>query len=82
MDQNINQEINERKCIWSCTSRIEQTMIIGDLEEAERTALDLLKSIKELKKLQTAKEQRKQLEEVIEHLRKQGVSAERVVRVG
>jgi len=82
MNQIINQEINERKCIWSCTSRIEQTFISGDLDEAERTAIDLLKSLRELKKIEAAKEQGKQLEELIQRLKEQGVSAERVVRVG
>ncbi|KIL74174.1 hypothetical protein SD77_2915 [Bacillus badius] len=43
----------------------------GNLDEAERTAFDFLKSIRELKKLQKAKENREQ-----------GVLVERVAKIG
>ncbi|MGC8229881.1 hypothetical protein ACP2W0_12795 [Pseudobacillus badius] len=57
-------------------------MIKGELEEVERTVFDFLDSIRELKKLQAANENRQQLEQVVQRLREQGILAERVARIG
>ncbi|MED4718167.1 hypothetical protein [Bacillus badius] len=63
--------IEERKCAHTCLYRMEECLVEGNLDEAERTAFDFLKSIRELKKLQKAKENREQ-----------GVLVERVAKIG
>ncbi|UAT31930.1 hypothetical protein K7T73_06830 [Bacillus badius] len=75
-------ETKEKRCAHSFIYRMEECLIKGELEEAERTAFDFLKSIRELKKLQKAKENREQLERVIQRLQEQGVLVERVAKIG
>ncbi|MEK4030740.1 hypothetical protein MKZ02_19680 [Pseudobacillus sp. FSL P4-0506] len=81
MSNIIKQEIAERKCAHSLIYRIEECVVAGDLKEAKRSIKDLEKSIEELEKMQNAKENRKRLEEVVQHLNKQGVLTERIIKV-
>lgn len=75
-------ETKEKRCAHSFIYRMEECLIKGELEEAERTVFDFLDSIRELKKLQAANENRQQLEQVVQRLREQGILAERVARIG
>ena len=75
-------EIKEKMCAHSLLYRMEERLVKGNLDEAERTAFDFLNSIRELKKVKKVKENREQLERVIQRLKAQGVLAERVVRIG
>lgn len=75
-------ETKEKRCAHGLLYRMEECLVEGNLDEAERTAFDFLKSIRELKKLQKAKENRELLERVIKRLQEQGVLAERVAKIG
>lgn len=75
-------EAREKRCAHSLIYRMEKSLIDGNLEEAEQSAIDFLKSIRELKRIQTANENRKQLERIVQQLKDKGVLVERVKRIG
>ena len=76
------QEINERKCAHTCLYRIEESLVKGDLKEAERTAIDLLKSLRELQRLKEEKADQEQLEKIVQRLKEKGIPVELIARVG
>ncbi|WP_203363052.1 hypothetical protein [Bacillus sp. REN10] len=80
MNNLLEQEISERKCVWSCISRIEESIIKCDYREAKLTAVDLLNSIRELERLEEAKENNRNLARMVHQLQAKGIKIEKVAR--
>ena len=72
--------INEKKCAWTCSGRAMEKLAEGDIAEAERCAIDLLKSIREIKRLEEKQNQKKQIHNFVVEMQKQGINIGRIVR--
>ncbi|UAT29546.1 hypothetical protein K7T73_13150 [Bacillus badius] len=78
---NINyQAIQERKCAWTCAGRAMEKLVEGDLDEAERCAQDLLKSVQELKKLKAKEQTSQRFKAFVLEMKREGINIEKVVR--
>ncbi|WP_338749854.1 hypothetical protein [Bacillus sp. FJAT-52991] len=80
MSQIKEQEISERKCVWSCISRIEESVIKCDYREAKLTTVDLLNSIRELERIEEIKENHRNLVRAVRQLHAKGIPVEKVAR--
>jgi uncharacterized protein YaeQ len=74
--------IAEQRAAMACLSRSEHALMLGDLKVAEMYAIDYLKSVRELAKLEQRKLDRDKLFEMAERLNRQGVLTAVVMRVG
>ena len=71
--------IQERKCAWTCAGRAMEKLVEGDLDEAERCAMDLLKSVQELKKLEEQEQFSKKVRSFVLEIKSEGINIEKVV---
>ncbi|RJS60147.1 hypothetical protein [Bacillus sp. PK3_68] len=78
----MSTEMKEKQCAHTCLYRIEESLVNGDLKEAERTAIDLLKSLRELQRLEEERADQAQLEKMVQRLKEKGIPAELIARVG
>lgn len=75
-----HQAIQERRCAWTCAGRALEKLAEGDLDEVERCAQDLLKSVQELKKLKEKEQLSQRMKTFVLELKSSGVNIEKVVR--
>lgn len=75
-----HQAIQERRCAWTCAGRAMEKLAEGDLDEVERCAQDLLKSVQELKKLKEQEQFSQQVKTFVLELKREGINIEQVVR--
>ena len=82
LEQDNKKVIAEQRAAMACLSRSEHALMLGDLKVAEMYAIDYLKSVRELAKLEQRKLDRDKLFEMAERLNRQGVLTAVVMRVG
>ncbi|MGG6447296.1 hypothetical protein [Pseudobacillus badius] len=75
-----HQAIQERRCAWTCAGRAMEKLVEDDLDEVERCAQDLLKSVQELKKLKEKEQLSQRMKTFVLELKSSGVNIEKVVR--
>ncbi|EIJ79167.1 hypothetical protein PB1_16459 [Bacillus methanolicus PB1] len=73
--------IAEYRAVWTCIGRIEESIMKGDLKEAELTIRDLSKSVRELERLAERKQNHEQLMTFVAELKEKGILVSTVVRV-
>lgn len=75
-----HQAIQERQCAWTCAGRAMEKLVIDDLDEAERYAQGLLKSVQELKNLKEKEQFSQRIQTFVLELKNSGINIEKVVR--
>lgn len=79
MNKITRKELMEHKCARSCLYMVEENLSV-DLDKAEQAAIDMLKSIRELKRLEVTKTNYKELEKVVQQLHSRGILVDTVKR--
>lgn len=79
--KNVNSRaIKERQCAWTCAGRAMEKLVVDDLDEAERYAQGLLKSVQELKNLKEKEQFSQRIQTFVLELKNSGINIEKVVR--
>jgi hypothetical protein len=81
LEQDNKKVIAEQRAAMACLSRSEHALMLGDLKKAERYAIDYIKSVRELTKLEQRKVEREKLVEVTERLKSQGILTSFVMKI-
>ncbi|MED5101109.1 hypothetical protein NST77_23050 [Niallia sp. FSL W8-0177] len=81
LEQDNKKVIAEHRAAMACLSRSEHALMLGDLKKAERYAIDYIKSVRELTRLEQRKVDREKLVEVTERLKSQGVLSAIVMKI-
>ncbi|MGG3450235.1 hypothetical protein [Domibacillus aminovorans] len=74
----MSSETKEKICAHSLIYRIEESIVVGDIMEAKRCAVDLLNSLRELERIQEKHRSQKRVDDIIQKLQENGVLVERV----
>ncbi|GER73392.1 hypothetical protein [Weizmannia acidilactici] len=69
------------RCIWNCNERMLAAVVENDLELAEKRAEDVLRSIRELKRLAERKVLIDRRNQLIQDLTKRGITVEMVLKI-
>jgi hypothetical protein len=78
LPQDTKEAVAEYRASWTLISRVEESLMKGELGEAKLALNDLSKSIRELERLQSKKERHDELISVIHQLSERGL----IVRLG
>jgi len=68
---------NEMNCANNCITRMEHSLYEGELEQAKRSAVDFLNSIRELERMQV---EHGQIDDMVKALKDKGVNVEKIYR--
>ncbi|MEK4825158.1 hypothetical protein NSS71_11415 [Niallia sp. FSL W8-0951] len=81
LEQDKKKVIAEHRAAMACLSISEHALMLGDLKKAERYAIDYIKSVRELKRMEQRKVDREKLVEVTERLKSQGILSAIVMKI-